>query len=85
MPNMKESVDLRVSLPRGIHRRFRVIAAERGVTAAELIEFCKEKKGKYKAPKSITFVKELPVTAVGKVLRRKVREKYWKGEQRKVS
>jgi len=54
------------------------------VEEAELIEFCKEKKGKYKAPKSITFVQELPVTAVGKVLRRKVREKYWKGKDRRV-
>ncbi len=54
------------------------------VEAADLIAFCKEKKGKYKAPKSITFVKELPVTAVGKVLRRKVREKYWKGKDRRV-
>jgi fatty-acyl-CoA synthase len=61
-----------------------ILRESAGVEAAELIEFCKEKKGKYKAPKSITFVKELPVTAVGKVLRRKVREKYWEGRERRV-
>ena len=54
------------------------------VEASELIAFCKEKKAKYKAPKSVSFVRQLPLTVVGKVLRRKVREKYWQEEHRKV-
>ncbi len=43
------------------------------------------KLGSYKAPKSLTFVDELPTSIVGKVLRRKVKEKYWQGMERKVS
>jgi acyl-CoA synthetase (AMP-forming)/AMP-acid ligase II len=31
------------------------------------------------------FVDELPLSVVGKVLRRQVREKYWKGSLRNVS
>ena len=55
------------------------------VTAEELIAHAKARLGGYKAPKSLIFVAELPTSAVGKVLRRKVREKYWQGMDRKVS
>jgi len=55
------------------------------VEAAELIAHAKEKLGSYKAPKSIVFVEQLPTSAVGKMLRRTVREKYWKNMQRMVS
>ncbi|MEM1578791.1 MAG: AMP-binding protein [Archaeoglobaceae archaeon] len=49
------------------------------VSEEELKRFCKEKGlASYKVPKSITFVRELPLSPVGKVLRRFVREKYWK-------
>jgi len=62
-----------------------VILKEGGeMDPSELIAFCKERKGKYKAPKTIAFVEELPVSTVGKILRRKVREKYWKGQERQV-
>jgi acyl-CoA synthetase (AMP-forming)/AMP-acid ligase II len=40
--------------------------------------------GRFKAPKSISFVDALPLSAVGKVLRRHVREKYWTGQSRRV-
>jgi acyl-CoA synthetase (AMP-forming)/AMP-acid ligase II len=61
-----------------------VLKEGRSLDESELIAFCKEKKAKYKAPKSVTFVPELPLTVVGKVLRRKVREKYWKKKERKI-
>ncbi len=51
----------------------------------ELVTFCKEKIGRYKAPKSISFVDQLPVSVVGKVIRREVRQKYWEGKERKLS
>ena len=53
-------------------------------TVEELIAHVKSRIGSYKAPKSITLVGELPISAVGKVIRRQVREKYWKGLERKV-
>ncbi len=46
-------------------------------TEAELIALCKEKLGSVKAPKSVEFWSELPRSDVGKVLKRKVREKFW--------
>jgi acyl-CoA synthetase (AMP-forming)/AMP-acid ligase II len=53
-------------------------------TSAELIAHAKLQIAAYKAPKSIAFVDELPVSVVGKVLRRKVREPYWTGQSRNV-
>ena len=54
------------------------------VTEAELIAFVKQNLTSYKAPKTVTVVDELPVSSVGKVLRRNVREKYWKSVERRV-
>jgi long-chain acyl-CoA synthetase len=45
------------------------------VTEQEMIEFCRTNIAKYKAPRSVVFVDELPKTLVGKVLRRKLRDK----------
>jgi long-chain acyl-CoA synthetase len=43
-------------------------------TAAEIRAFCRERLAPYKVPAKVTFVKELPKSAIGKVLRRKLRE-----------
>ena len=44
------------------------------LTAEEVTAFCKEKLAAYKVPKIIEFMDELPKSAIGKVLRRKLRE-----------
>ncbi|MEW9668017.1 long-chain fatty acid--CoA ligase [Ammoniphilus sp. 3BR4] len=44
------------------------------VSEAELIQWCQDRLAKYKVPKYVEFVSELPKTAVGKVLRRKLSE-----------
>jgi len=44
-------------------------------TAEEIIAFCKDKLAPFKVPKQVEFVKELPKTMVGKVLRRELRER----------
>ena len=54
-------------------------------TAEALMAHAKSRLAGYKAPKSITLVPELPVSPVGKVLRRMVREKYWRGRDRNVA
>lgn len=43
-------------------------------TAEEIIEWCKEKMAGYKRPKKVEFRDELPMTIVGKVLRRVIKE-----------
>lgn len=44
------------------------------VTAQEIIAFCQERLARFKVPKEVEFVQELPKTLIGKVLRRKLRE-----------
>jgi acyl-CoA synthetase (AMP-forming)/AMP-acid ligase II len=50
----------------------------------ELIALCKAKVGSVKAPKTVEFWPELPRSAVGKVLKRTIRERYWAGSARKI-
>ncbi len=53
-------------------------------TESELIEHCKAYLASYKKPKSIEFVESLPRNPSGKVLKRALREKYWKDKGRSV-
>jgi acyl-CoA synthetase (AMP-forming)/AMP-acid ligase II len=62
-----------------------VLKAGAQASAEVLIEHVKGVLGRYKAPKSVAFVQALPVSVVGKVLRRQVRDKYWTGHARRVS
>jgi fatty-acyl-CoA synthase len=54
------------------------------ISEEKLINYCKDYISRYKAPKSIKFVDELPLSPVGKVLRREVRKKYWGRKRRRV-
>lgn len=44
------------------------------LTEKEVIDYCATKLVKYKVPKKVEFVQELPKSIIGKVLRRKLRE-----------
>ena len=52
------------------------VVAKEGETLTEedIIGFCKEKLAAYKAPKIVEFRNELPKSAVGKILRKVLRE-----------
>ena len=54
------------------------------VSEHELIEFCKERLAGYKCPKRIEFWDALPKSAVGKLLRRDVKARFWQGRDRRV-
>jgi long-chain acyl-CoA synthetase len=55
-------------------KAFIVLKPEAGAAAEEIIEFCRERLARYKVPASIIFAESLPKSAVGKVLRRELRE-----------
>ncbi len=46
------------------------------VTEEEIIQYCKDNIARYKAPKSVDFVSELPKTGSGKIFKKGLREKY---------
>jgi len=54
------------------------------VTEDEIIEFCKKHIASYKKPRSVEFIGSLPRNTIGKVLRKELKEPYWKGYQRRV-
>jgi acyl-CoA synthetase (AMP-forming)/AMP-acid ligase II len=53
-------------------------------SSEELIAFCKEHLAKFKVPKGIDILDELPKSPVGKILRRALREPYWKNHSEAV-
>ena len=62
-----------------------VLKADQLATADEIRELCKTLIGAYKCPRSVEFITALPMSGAGKVLKRTLREPYWKGEQRQVA
>lgn len=52
--------------------------------AAELIDFASRSLARYKLPRRIDFVNEVPVSEAGKVLRGQVRAGYWSGHDRAI-
>ena len=50
----------------------------------ELIAFLQDRIAKYKIPKSVDFVAELPRDPNGKLYKRKLRDPYWEGKERQI-
>jgi long-chain acyl-CoA synthetase len=62
-----------------------VLAADHEATQEELIVHCQQLIAGYKCPRSITFRDEpLPLSGAGKILKRELREPFWKGHDRQV-
>jgi acyl-CoA synthetase (AMP-forming)/AMP-acid ligase II len=55
------------------------------VTPEALIAHARERIAAYKVPKSVDFIEALPRNPTGKILKRVLREPYWKGRDRAVS
>jgi len=51
-------------------------------TEAEILSLCRQRLGGVMTPKSVDFWPELPKSAVGKVVRRVVRDRFWAGRDR---
>jgi long-chain acyl-CoA synthetase len=50
----------------------------------EILAFCRDKLAKYKTPKSIDYIAEMPRDPNGKLYKRKLRDPYWEGRQRAI-
>jgi acyl-CoA synthetase (AMP-forming)/AMP-acid ligase II len=61
-----------------------IMAEGRSSTAEEVIAHCRGLIAGYKVPKEIHFVESLPMTATGKVLKRVVRDRFWKDQARTI-
>jgi len=79
-PAIQEVAVIGIPDPYWVEKVHAVVALKKGasVTADELTTFCKKNLASYKAPKSVEFVDVLPKSPAGKILKRELREKYWK-------
>ena len=61
-----------------------VLQSEMALTGDELIAHCRTRLGAYKCPKTVEFVGELPRNPSGKILKRELRDRYWREQDRKI-
>jgi len=54
-------------------------------TEKEIIDFMRERIAHFKCPKSVDFLEAIPRNPTGKILKRVLREPYWKDRTRKVN
>jgi long-chain acyl-CoA synthetase len=55
-------------------------------TPAGLIDFCRHRLASYKIPRSVEIIEgELPKGGTGKILKKQLRERYWRGQSRRIS
>jgi long-chain acyl-CoA synthetase len=52
--------------------------------AEELLAFARENLAKYKLPRTIDFIAEMPRDPNGKLYKRKLRDPYWAGRERAI-
>jgi acyl-CoA synthetase (AMP-forming)/AMP-acid ligase II len=63
-----------------------VIVVKPGMSLSqdEILDFCAKWIARFKKPKSVDFVPELPKNAYGKIMKRELRARYWQGRDRSV-
>jgi acyl-CoA synthetase (AMP-forming)/AMP-acid ligase II len=63
------------------------VSLKKGMTASEeeIIEFSKKHLAGYKKPTSVDLIAELPKNQNGKILRKDLKEPYWKGKGRQIN
>ena len=54
------------------------------VAPEAIVEHARQHMASYKLPKSVEIVAELPRNTMGKLLKRDLREPYWRGRDRRV-
>jgi acyl-CoA synthetase (AMP-forming)/AMP-acid ligase II len=55
------------------------------VQPEEIIAFARQRLAHYKCPTSVDFAESLPRNPSGKLLKRELREPYWKGRERRIN
>lgn len=64
-----------------------IVVRQPGVEARpeEIIAFARERLAHFKCPTSVDFAESLPRNPSGKLLKRELREAYWKGRERRIN
>ena len=80
-PAVEEAAVIGIPDPYWVESVHAVVVLKKGtsMTEKEIMDFCKEKMARYKAPKSVDFVEMLPKNPQGKILKRELRKLYQGG------
>jgi long-chain acyl-CoA synthetase len=65
-------------------KAFVVLKPGMKATEDEIIATAKAHLASYQKPKTVEFIDALPKAVTGKILKRELRDKYWKGNDRQV-
>ncbi len=85
-PTIQEAAVIGIPDPYWVESVHAVVVLKEGlsISGEELIKFCKQRLARYKSPKTVEFASSLPKTPSGKILKREIREKYWRDRERKL-
>ena len=61
-----------------------IISGGVNIYPAEIMDYAREHLAGYKVPRSIDFTDEFPRTETGKLVKRELRDPYWKDRQRAI-
>jgi acyl-CoA synthetase (AMP-forming)/AMP-acid ligase II len=77
-PKIEEASVIGIPSPEWGQEPRAVVVLKKGekATSEEIIEYCRSKLAGFKRPRSVVFIEALPRSAMGKVLRKKLREQY---------
>lgn len=87
-PSVKEAAVIPVPHPEwgeAVHACISVVDGKQ-LTEQDVIEFCRGSLAGYKIPRSVEVIEgELPKGGTGKILKKELRERHWKGMTRKIN
>lgn len=59
-----------------------VVAVDGSVSEADLTDWCRDRLARYKCPRSVDIIDELPRNPTGKILKKELRKPFWEGRDR---
>jgi len=64
-----------------------VVSLKHGMTATEkdIIQHCKKNLASYKKPTSVDFIEDIPKSPNGKILKKELKQPYWKDRERHIN
>jgi len=85
-PAVLEAAVFGIPDPYWVEKVHAVVVLKEGAEAREdeLIDFCKARLARFKAPKSVEIAGEIPKNPAGKILKRQLRDRYWEGQDRRI-
>jgi acyl-CoA synthetase (AMP-forming)/AMP-acid ligase II len=67
-----------------VPRALVVLKPGEAVSEKDLIDYCRTRLPGFKIPKSVEFFDSLPKGGTGKILKKELRERYWRGYEKRV-